>query len=39
MNIGIGDATFEDVASETVKKCWVEQGIWNNKWNQFASGR
>ena len=24
---------------ETVKKRWVEQGIWNNKWNQFAYGR
>ncbi|KAH8782178.1 hypothetical protein BGZ57DRAFT_759154 [Hyaloscypha finlandica] len=27
------------IACETVKKRWVEQGIWNSKWNQFASGR
>jgi hypothetical protein len=27
------------IAYENVKKCWVEQGIWNSKWNQFASGR
>jgi hypothetical protein len=27
------------IACETVKKRWVEQGIWNNKWNQFADGR
>ena len=27
------------IAHETVKKRWVEQGIWNNKCNQFASGR
>ncbi|KAI9861236.1 MAG: hypothetical protein M1813_005409 [Trichoglossum hirsutum] len=27
------------IASENVKKFWVEQGIWNNKWNQFAYGR
>jgi hypothetical protein len=26
-------------AYENVKKRWVEQGIWNNKWNQFADGR
>jgi hypothetical protein len=27
------------IAYENVKKRWVEQGIWNSKWNQFASGR
>ncbi|KAH8598556.1 hypothetical protein B0O99DRAFT_738781 [Bisporella sp. PMI_857] len=26
------------IAYETVKKRWVEQGIWNSKWNQFADG-
>jgi hypothetical protein len=31
--------TFKEEASETVKKRWVEQGIWNDKWNKFASGR
>jgi hypothetical protein len=29
----------DKIAYESVKKRWVEQGIWNNKWNQFASGR
>lgn len=28
-----------EMARENIKKCWVEQGIWNNKWNQFADGR
>ncbi|MCJ1479185.1 hypothetical protein MMC13_007869 [Lambiella insularis] len=27
------------IAGENVKKFWVEQGIWNNKWSQFACGR
>ena len=27
------------MAHENVKKRWIEQGIWNNKWNKFASGR
>ncbi|KAH8163699.1 hypothetical protein CIB48_g4562 [Xylaria polymorpha] len=27
------------IACETVKKHWIEQGIWNKKWNKFASGR
>jgi hypothetical protein len=31
--------TFKEEASETVKKRWVEQGIWNDKWNKFAFGR
>ena len=39
IKINPGDGTFKEEASETVKKRWVEQGIWNNKWNQFASGR
>ncbi|KAA6406979.1 MAG: hypothetical protein FRX48_09277 [Lasallia pustulata] len=30
--------TFIEEASETVKKRWAEQGIWNNNWNQFAYG-
>ena len=34
-----GDTTFKEEASENVKKHWVEQGVWNNKWNQFALGR
>ncbi|KAF8852992.1 hypothetical protein BDZ45DRAFT_677987 [Acephala macrosclerotiorum] len=33
-----GDTLIKE-ASEIVKKRWVEQGIWNNKWNQFAYGR
>ena len=27
------------IARKNVKKRWVEQGIWSNKWNQFALGR
>src|SRR5579862_3859207 len=27
------------IAREKVKKLWVEQGIWNNKWDEFAYGR
>jgi hypothetical protein len=27
------------MAQENVKKRWVEQGIWNDKWDQFAAGR
>lgn len=27
------------IAQEIVKTRWVEQGIWNNKWDTFASGR
>ncbi len=34
----VGDNYYE-IAYENVKKRWVEQGIWNNKWNKFASGR
>jgi hypothetical protein len=29
---------LEENACETVKKRWIEQGIWNNKWNEMASG-
>lgn len=29
---------FQDEARETVKKRWVEQGIWNNKWTYFTIG-
>ncbi len=39
IKINPGDSTFKKEACETVKKRWVEQGIWNNKWNQFAYGR
>jgi hypothetical protein len=39
IKINPGDSTFQEEASETVKKRWVEQGIWNDKWNQFASGQ
>ena len=38
MSIPPGDALIKE-ASKTVKKRWVEQGIWNDKWNQFAYGR
>lgn len=31
--------TFKDEARETVKKRWVEQGIWNHKWNYYTIGR
>jgi hypothetical protein len=34
----VGSNTSE-IAYENIKKRWVEQGIWNNKWNKFASGR
>lgn len=27
------------IAQEKVKKLWVEQGIWNPRWNQFAAGK
>lgn len=27
------------IALETVRKLWLEQGIWNNNWNQFADGQ
>ncbi|KAI4119823.1 MAG: hypothetical protein LQ338_002157 [Usnochroma carphineum] len=39
IEINPGDGTFRNEARETVKRRWVEQGIWNNKWNEFASGR
>lgn len=39
IKINGADTTFEEEASETVKKRWVEQGIWSSKWNQFAYGR
>jgi hypothetical protein len=31
--------TFQEEARETVKKRWVKQGIWNNKWNYYTIGR
>ncbi|KAI1109833.1 hypothetical protein F5Y14DRAFT_391148 [Nemania sp. NC0429] len=30
---------FREEAEEIVKNRWVEQGIWNDNWDQFASGR
>lgn len=39
IKINPGDTTFEKEARETVKKRWVEQGIWSDKWNQFALGK
>ncbi|KAH8593167.1 hypothetical protein B0O99DRAFT_653532 [Bisporella sp. PMI_857] len=39
MSINPRDDAFEEEASETIKWRWVEQGIWNNKWSKFASGR
>lgn len=32
------DRTFEEDARETVKKRWIEQGIWKNKWDDTADG-
>ncbi|PGH29544.1 hypothetical protein GX50_07714 [[Emmonsia] crescens] len=29
---------FDDLARERVKKQWVEQGIWNEKWNAIVHG-
>lgn len=29
---------FQDLAHENVKKRWVEQGIWNDKWNGTVFG-
>ena len=31
--------TEEKEAIETVKKRWVEQGIWKDKWDEMAAGR
>lgn len=30
---------LDEMAYDYVKNCWVEQGIWNDKWNKFANGR
>ena len=38
MSIRIGDRVYERNARETVKKHWIEQGIWNSKWNEMADG-
>jgi hypothetical protein len=32
------DRTFEEDARETIKKRWIEQGIWKNKWDNTADG-
>jgi hypothetical protein len=37
-HISIGGAEEEE-AIETVKKRWVEQGIWKDKWDETAAGR
>lgn len=37
MSMPPGDILIKE-ASEAVKKHWVEQGIWNSQWNQFADG-
>ncbi|KAI3325937.1 hypothetical protein HD806DRAFT_428542 [Xylariaceae sp. AK1471] len=29
---------YNDLAYKNVRKSWVEQGIWNNKWNEMAQG-
>ena len=34
----VGD-DLDKTAYENVKKRWVEQGIWNSEWNQFADRR
>jgi hypothetical protein len=31
--------THDKLARENVKKRWMEQGIWNDKWNDMAAGR
>lgn len=31
--------TEEKEAIETVKKRWVEQGIWKDKWDEMTDGR
>ena len=31
--------TYEEEAREIVKKRWVEQGIWNSKWNYYTIWR
>ena len=31
--------SLHQLAHDTVKSLWVEQGIWNNKWNSVAAGR
>lgn len=38
MSMPPGDTLIKE-ASGAVKKRWVEQGIWSDKWNQFAFGR
>jgi hypothetical protein len=32
------DRTFEEDARGTVKKRWIEQGIWKNNWDNMADG-
>lgn len=32
------DRTFDEDAREVVKKRWIEQGIWKNKWHNTADG-
>jgi hypothetical protein len=32
------DTTFDEDAREKVKKRWIEQGIWKNKWDDTADG-
>ncbi|KAH8587523.1 hypothetical protein B0O99DRAFT_694404 [Bisporella sp. PMI_857] len=32
------DRTFDEDAREVVKKRWIEQGIWKNKWDNTADG-
>lgn len=39
IKINPGDTTFKEEAREIVKERWVEQGIWNNKWNYYTLGR
>ena len=37
LDITIG-TNFHQLARDNVKKRWVEQGIWNDKWNKMADG-
>ena len=34
--LGTGLFDFRKAAEEMVKKCWIEQGIWNSKWGSLS---
>lgn len=37
IRLPVGSNQYE-IARQKIKRCWVEQGIWNDNWDQFASG-